>query len=156
MTDYATGVTVNVGLVRGGSGVNVVAAHCEAEIDLRVPDPEWAEKATQRILALKSHDPDCTVVVSGGMNRPPYRKNAGIAALFEHASGLAKDIGYELQDVPLTGGGSDGNFTAALGIPTLDGLGADGRGAHALDEQINYSSLVPRTQLLVRLLETLR
>jgi glutamate carboxypeptidase len=156
MTDYATGVTTNVGLVSGGSGVNVVPAHCEMEIDLRVPTAELAESMTARILGLRAHDPDCVVEVTGGMNRPPYGKDEGIAKLFEHARGLAKEIGYDLQDVKLTGGGSDGNFTAALGVPTLDGLGADGRGPHALDEQIRYSSLVPNTQLIVRLLETLR
>lgn len=156
LTDYAKGITTNVGLIKGGSGVNVVPALCELEIDLRVPTAELAESVTAHILALKSHDPDCIVEVTGGMNRPPYGKNEGIAKLFEHAKGLAKEIGFDLQDVPLTGGGSDGNFTAAMGIPTLDGLGADGRGPHALDEQIYYSSLVPHAQLLVRLLETLR
>jgi glutamate carboxypeptidase len=126
------------------------------EIDLRVPTAELAESMTARILGLRAHDPDCVVEVTGGMNRPPYGKDEGIAKLFEHARGLAKEIGYDLQDVKLTGGGSDGNFTAAMGVPTLDGLGADGRGPHALDEQIRYSSLVPNTQLIVRLLETLR
>jgi len=156
MTDYAAGVTTNVGLVSGGSGVNVVPAACTLEIDLRVPDAATGDAAVARILGLQAQDPDCPVVVTGGMNRPPYGKNPGIAALFDHARGLAAELGFELNDVPLTGGGSDGNFTAALGIPTLDGLGADGRGAHALDEQIYYSSLVQRTQLLLRLLETLR
>ena len=156
LTDYEKGITTNVGLIKGGSGVNVVPALCELEIDLRVPTQELADSVTAHILGLKSHDPDCTVEVTGGMNRPPYGKSEGIAQLFEHAKGLAKEIGFDLQDVKLTGGGSDGNFTAAMGIPTLDGLGADGRGPHALDEQIYYSSLVPHAQLLVRLLETLR
>jgi glutamate carboxypeptidase len=156
MTDYATGVTVNVGTIVGGSGTNVVAASCEASVDLRVPTAELAETMTARILGLRAEDPDCVVAVSGGMNRPPYQKNAGIAALFEHARQCAAEVGFELRDVPLTGGVSDGNFAAALGVPTLDGLGADGRGAHALDEQIRFSSLVPHTRLLVRLMETLR
>jgi glutamate carboxypeptidase len=156
MTDYATGITTSVGLVRGGSGVNVIPAECELEIDMRVPDLALGEPAVAKILGLAARDPDCTVRVSGGLNRPPYGKNPGIAALFEHARGLAAEIGFELKDVPLTGGGSDGNFTAALGVPTLDGLGADGRGAHALDEQIYYSSLVRQTALLLRLIETLR
>ncbi len=156
LTDYAQGITTNVGLITGGSGVNVVPASCVMEIDLRVPTAELAESVTAHILALTSNDPDCIVEVTGGMNRPPYGKSPGIAALFEHAKGLAKEIGFDLQDVKLTGGGSDGNFTAAMGIPTLDGLGADGRGPHALDEQIYFSSLVPHAQLLVRLLETLR
>jgi glutamate carboxypeptidase len=156
LTDYATGVTTSVGLIRGGSGVNVIPAECELEIDMRVPDAATGEAMVARVLGLTAHDPDCAVAVSGGLNRPPYGKNPGIAALFEHARGLAAEIGFELRDVPLTGGGSDGNFTAALGVPTLDGLGADGRGPHALDEQIYYSSLVRQTALLLRLLETLR
>ena len=94
--------------------------------------------------------------MTGDINRPAYGKSADIAALFEHARACAAEVGFALDDTPLTGGVSDGNFPAALGIPTLDGLGADGRGAHALDEQISFSSLVPRVQLLVRLLETLR
>jgi len=104
---------------------------------------------------LKVKDPDVTLEVEGGLNRPPYETDDGIRALFEHARGLAAEIGFDLQGVK-TGGGSDGNFTAALGVPTLDGLGADGKGAHAIDEQIYVSSLEPRTQLLVRLFETLR
>ncbi len=156
LTDYATGVTTNVGLIAGGTGVNVVPAACELEIDLRVPTAELADALTARILGLRPHDPDCRVEITGGMNRPPYGKTEGIARLFDHARSLAREIGYDLQDVKLTGGGSDGNFTAAMGIPTLDGLGADGRGPHALDEQIRFSSLVPNTQLIVRLLETLR
>jgi len=98
---------------------------------------------------------DVEVTVTGGMNRPPYQKDAGIAQLFGKAQALYREIGKELLDVPLTGGGSDGNFTAALGIPTLDGLGADGKGAHAAYEQIYFSSLMPRTYLCARLLETL-
>ncbi len=156
MTDYAAGITTNVGLVSGGSGVNVIPAACAMEIDMRVPDAASGEAFVARILGLQAHDPDCTVTVTGGLNRPPYGKNPGIAALFEHAKGLAAELGFELQDVKLTGGGSDGNFTAAMGVPTLDGLGADGRGPHALDEQIYFSSLVRQTQLLLRLLETLR
>ena len=94
--------------------------------------------------------------MTGGMNRPPYQKDAGITdRCSSKAQAIYREIGKELNDVPLTGGGSDGNFTAALGIPTLDGLGADGKGAHAAYEQIYYSSLVPRTYLCTRLLETL-
>jgi len=106
------------------------------------------------MLGLKSVDPDVEVRVTGGMNRPPFVKDAGIAALFEHARGLAAEIGFELEDT-YTGGGSDGNFTAALGVPTLDGLGADGAGAHADWEYITYSSLEERAALMIRLFETL-
>jgi glutamate carboxypeptidase len=154
-TDYERGITVNVGLVKGGTGVNVVPAECVAEIDLRAPDPRTAQEMTDWLLKLEPIGPDVEVRVEGGMNRPPYQKDAGIADLFAKAQAIYREIGKELKDVPLTGGGSDGNFTAALGIPTLDGLGADGKGAHAANEQIYYSSLLPRTYLCARLLETL-
>jgi glutamate carboxypeptidase len=154
-TDYARGITCNVGLIKGGTGVNVVSAECTAEIDLRVPSQQLAEEMTHWFLGLEPIGADVEVTVSGGMNRPPYQKDAGIADLFGKAQALYREIGKELLDVPLTGGGSDGNFTAALGIPTLDGLGADGKGAHAAYEQIYFSSLMPRTYLCARLLETL-
>jgi len=154
-TDYKRGITCNVGLISGGTGVNVVSAECTAEIDLRVPDPRTAEEMVDWFLKLEPIGPDVAVTVEGGMNRPPYQKDAGIAGLLEKAQAIYREIGKDLKDVPLTGGGSDGNFTAALGIPTLDGLGADGKGAHAAYEQIYYSSLVPRTYLCTRLLETL-
>ena len=155
MTEYARGVTLNVGMVEGGTGINVVPARCVAHVDMRVPDAETAEEMCARVLALAPFDPDTKVEVTGGMNRPPYGRNEGIAALFDHAKALAAEIGFELEEVPLTGGGSDGNFTAALGVPTLDGLGADGYGAHSDYEHIFYSSLEPRTRLLLRLFQTL-
>ena len=93
--------------------------------------------------------------VTGGMNRPAYKKDEKIGALFEHAKSLAAEVGFELEDVVMTGGGSDGNFTAALGVPTLDGLGADGYGAHSDYEHIYYSSLEPRTKLMLLLFQTL-
>jgi glutamate carboxypeptidase len=154
-TDYARGITCNVGQIKGGSGVNVTPADCVIEVDLRVPDMALAEELTHWFLGLEPIGHDVELTVEGGMNRPPYQKDAGITDLFGKAQAIYREIGKELADVPLTGGGSDGNFTAALGIPTLDGLGADGKGAHAIDEQIYYSSLVPRTYLCTRLLETL-
>jgi glutamate carboxypeptidase len=114
-----------------------------------------AEEMCERILALTAFDPDTTLEVTGGMNRPAFNKDEKIAALFEHAKALAAEIGFELEDVVKTGGGSDGNFTAALGVPTLDGLGADGHGAHTDYEHIFYSSLEPRAKLMLRLLQTL-
>ena len=121
MTDYEREVTVNVGVVAGGTGSNVVPAECRAEIDMRVPNAEVGEEMCgARILGLAAFDPDVAIEVTGGMNRPPYEKDPGIEALFDHAKGLAAEIGFELGDVR-TGGGSDGNFTAALGVPTLDG-----------------------------------
>ena len=154
-TDYNRGITCNVGLIQGGTGVNVVPSECKIEVDLRVPSQQLAEEMTHWFLNLEPIGHDVTLTVEGEMNRPPYQKDAGISALFEKAQAIYREIGKELLDVPLTGGGSDGNFTAALGIPTLDGLGADGKGAHAAFEQIYYSSLVPRTYLCTRLLETL-
>ena len=154
LTDYSRDLTLNVGLIHGGTGTNVVPAECTAEVDVRVPTPELGLEICATIEALGSFDPEVEVQISGGMNRPPYEKDAGIEALYQHAKHLAEEIGFELEDMK-TGGGSDGNFTAALGIPTLDGLGVDGHGAHQLDEHMYYSSMVPRTQLLLRLLETL-
>ena len=103
-----------------------------------------------KILNLKPYNPDVMLEILGGLNRPLYQKDAGIAALFEHARRLAAEIGFDLQDTA-TGGGSDGNFTAALGIHTLDGLGADGHGAHTLNETIYFSSIEPMTKRWVRL-----
>ncbi len=155
MTDYGRGVTTNVGLVSGGTGVNVVPRDATAVIDMRVTTIEDGGEYCARMLALKPYDPDVTVSISGGMNRPPFEASEATMALFEHARTCAADVGIDLETVPMTGGGSDGNFTAALGIPTLDGLGADGKGAHTLEEQIYFSSLEPRARMWVRLFETL-
>ncbi|WP_374440860.1 M20 family metallopeptidase [Stella sp.] len=155
MTDYARGITTNVGLISGGTGVNVVPQFATAEVDLRVPDAATGEEMVARILALSTDEPDVQVRVTGGMNRPPYVKDEKIAKLFDHAKMLAAEIGFDLQDCPITGGGSDGNFTAAVGVPTLDGLGVDGKGAHTDYEQAYYSSFEPRAKLMLRLLETL-
>ena len=155
MTDYERGITFNVGMVDGGTGINVVPAQCVAHVDMRVPDEATQEEMCEKILGLTAFDPDVELEVTGGMNRPPYGKDGTITGLFEHAKTLAAEIGFELEDVELTGGGSDGNFTAAIGVPTLDGLGADGYGAHSDYEHIYYSSLEPRTKLMMRLFQTL-
>jgi len=104
------------------------------------------------VLALTSSDPDVQIEVTGGINRPPYEKNDGIVALFEHARGLANEIGFELEDLK-TGGGSDGNFTAALGVPTLDGLGAVGGGAHADHEFVVVDTMPSRVDLIEGIIE---
>ena len=155
MTDYASGLTLNVGTIGGGNGTNIVPAEAWAQIDMRVPNQAVAEAAMARLLRLQPYDPDVTLHVTGGLNRPGFEKTPAIAQLLEHARLLAAEIGFDLQDLS-TGGGSDGNFTAALGIPTLDGLGVDGRGAHTHEEQLYISSLVPRAMLLLRLMQTLR
>ena len=154
MTDYARDITVSVGVVEGGTFPNVVPAECRALVDLRVPDADSAQEMCERIMGIAPVGPDTEVQVSGGMNRPGYRKDEGITALFEHARTLAAEIGFELEDTG-SGGVSDGNFSAALGVPTLDGLGVDGQGAHTDYEQLYYSSIIPRTRLWVRLLTTL-
>ncbi len=153
LTDYDRGVTVNVGLVAGGTGVNVVPEACTAEVDVRLPSQALADEMVATVLGLEPFDRDVTVEVTGGLNRAPYEKTPAIAALFEHAKGLAAEIGFELEDLK-TGGGSDGNFTAAL-APTLDGLGVDGKGGHTHYEQLYISSLEPRARLMLRLFETL-
>jgi glutamate carboxypeptidase len=153
LTDYEKGVTCNVGVVRGGTRPNVVAEEAYAEIDMRLTSPAQAAEYVPLVLGITSHDPDVTVTVTGELNRPPYEKDARIAALYETAKGLAQEIGYDLVDLK-TGGGSDGNFTAAL-APTLDGLGIDGKGGHTNYEQIYISSIAPRSQLFYRLFQTL-
>ncbi|HEX8166989.1 MAG TPA: M20 family metallopeptidase [Beijerinckiaceae bacterium] len=155
MTDYPRGVTTTVGMISGGTAANVIPQHCRFSADLRVVDAADGETFSAAILGLKAHDPDVRVTVTGGMNRPPYEKSEGVERLYAHARRLAEEIGFDLGEVPLTGGGSDGNFTAAQGVPTLDGLGIDGDGAHTLHEYGLVSSIVPRQRLMARLLETL-
>src|SRR3954467_7538202 len=154
MNDLARGVTVNVGVVRGGTRPNVIAEDAYAEVDLRVPTIADAEELALRILTLKSRTPGVIVEVTGELNRPPYEKGNAGAALFEHARTLAADLGFDLVDT-FTGGGSDGNFTAPM-TATLDGLGVDGKGAHTHYEQMYISSIEPRARLLHRLYQTLR
>ena len=153
MTDYARELTVNVGLVRGGSRVNVVPEWASVEVDVRMPNPAIGEEIVQRIRGLRPRDPDVTLTIEGGINRPGYEKTPQIAALYEHARALAAEIGFDLVDLK-TGGGSDGNFTAAY-APTLDGMGVDGDGGHTHEERLYISSVIPRTRLLMRLMETL-
>jgi glutamate carboxypeptidase len=155
MTDYTRGVTTTVGMISGGTAANVIPQHCHISVDLRVRDAATGRELEERILGLKSVDPDVKLMVTGGMNRPPFEKTAAIDALLRRAQALARDIGFVLADTIMTGGGSDGNFTAALGIPTLDGLGIDGDGAHTEWEHGYISSIEPRTRLMRRLFETL-
>lgn len=156
MTDYARGITTNVGVVTaGGPGKgNVVPPLATAEIDLRAPDEATAAEMVERIRSLRAIGPDVTVTVEGGINRPAFERHEGVARLYETARRLAADMGMELPETS-TGGVSDGNFAAALGVPTLDGLGVLGAGAHAEHEHLLYSSLEPRTRLVLRLFEEL-
>jgi glutamate carboxypeptidase len=154
MNDFKRGVTVNVGLVKGGTKPNVIAEEAYAEVDMRVPTIADADELVAKILNLKSRTEGVDVKVTGELNRPPYEKSNAGAALYEHARLLAADIGFELSDT-FTGGGSDGNFTAPH-TATLDGLGVDGKGAHTHYEQMYVSSIEPRARLLHRLYQTLR
>jgi glutamate carboxypeptidase len=154
LTDYEIGQTCSVGLINGGTLTNVVPEECTISVDFRIPDMEAGEKVMTYVESLEPKDKDCVLVIEGGVDRPPYEKFEGIAKLFDHAKVCAAEIGFDLQDLK-TGGGSDGNFTGALGIPTLDGLGADGHGAHSNDEYIYYSSLVERCHLMIKLMDTL-
>jgi len=153
MTDLERGTTLNVGVVGGGTQTNVVAAAAWAEIDLRVKTVAEAEAVAQRLAALKARDARCTLRLTGGLNRPPMERTEGTAALFAQAKGLAAGLGFALEEAA-TGGGSDGNFTSALGVPTLDGMGAIGNGAHAENESIRIDSLVSRTALLAAMIVT--
>jgi len=155
LTDLRKGTTVNPGVIRGGTRSNVIAAEAEAEIDLRVVRLRDAEGLEKKLKALKPVDRRCTVEVTGGINRPPMERTAGVVALFRTARAQAKrHLGLRIEESS-TGGGSDGNFTAALGVPTLDGIGAVGEGAHAPHESILENRIVDRTALLALLTHTL-
>jgi glutamate carboxypeptidase len=156
MTDYSRGVTTTVGVIQGGTAPNVIPQHCHMSVDLRVRDVAAGAEFETKILGLEPFDPGVKLEVIGGMNRPPFEMTTAIDVLFRHAQAVAKGIGFDLQHTEMTGGGSDGNFTAALGVPTLDGLGIDGDGAHTEWEHGLVSSIEPRTLLMRGLLETLQ
>jgi glutamate carboxypeptidase len=132
-----------------------VPIHCEARILAMVATAEDEAEVRAKLLALKPVDPDVKVEVTPGLFRPPYAKSPAIQKLYDTAAGLAREIGFELVGERIAGGGSDGNYTGALGVPTLDGLGVVGDGPHTHDEHLLVSCLVPRTKLLARLFETL-
>jgi len=154
IADPTQGTTVNVGTVRGGTRSNVIAAEAEAEIDLRVRTAAEGRRAHDRITNRPGFVPGTSVRVEGGLNRPPMEETPASRRLYEIARRLAADEGIELS-ASGTGGGSDGNFTAALGIPTLDGLGAVGDGSHADHEHIVVSAVSPRLAWFTRLLAAL-
>jgi glutamate carboxypeptidase len=153
-TDLKRGITVNPGVIHGGTRTNVIAAEAWVEVDVRIARAADAQDLEQKFTALRPFDPDCSVEVSGRINRPPMERTAGTARLFALARDEAGKMGMALQE-SATGGGSDGNFTSALGVPTLDGLGAVGEGAHADHESIVLAELPLRTALLARLIETI-
>jgi len=138
---------VNVGVIGGGTRSNVVAAECVAEVDVRIAKATDAVRVEKMFRGLRVTDKACRLTVTGGINRPPMERKAGTIALFRLAQTLAAEMGLKLEEAS-TGGGSDGNFTAAMGVPTLDGMGAVGAGAHAAHEHVVLSHLVERTVLL--------
>ena len=150
-TNLSRGLTVNPGVIGGGTRSNVVAAEAWAEFDVRLARAADGPKIDRRFRSLRAVDRKCTLEVTGGINRPPMERTRGTVELFRRAATLAAGLGFQLQEAA-TGGGSDGNFTSALGIPTLDGMGAVGEGAHADHESILLDALVPRTALLAAMI----
>jgi glutamate carboxypeptidase len=153
-TDLTRGITVNPGVISGGTRGNVVAAEAHAEVDIRIARAKDAAVLDRKFHSLKPIDKRCSVQVSGGLNRPPMERSPGIVELFGKARAIAAELGVKLEESS-TGGGSDGNFTAALGIPTLDGIGGVGEGAHAPNESILIERIADRTALLAKLVATL-
>jgi len=154
LVDLKRGVTVNVGKISGGTRVNVVAAEATASIDVRIRRMGDALRLDRKLRSLKPFNRHCRISISGGMNRPPMERTRGVAHLYSKAAAVAKELGWKLAEAAV-GGGSDGNFTAALGIPTLDGLGGIGEGAHAEHESVVISELPRRAALLAALLTTI-
>jgi glutamate carboxypeptidase len=152
-TDLKKGLTVNVGIVSGGSRTNVVPAEATAQIDVRIARVKDAAGIDKKMRSLRPFNRKCKIEITGGINRPPMERTAGVAALYAQAAAIARDLGWKLEEAAV-GGGSDGNFTASLGIPTLDGLGGVGDGAHATHEHILISELPRRAALIAGLIES--
>jgi glutamate carboxypeptidase len=153
-TNLRRGITVNSGVISGGTRTNVVAAHARIEVDTRVVRLKDAEILDKKFRALRPVDRRCSLSVEGGLNRPPMERTKPIAKLFSKAKKMGRKLGLRLEESS-TGGGSDGNFTAALGVPTLDGLGAVGEGAHAMNESILVDRIADRVALLAMLISEL-
>ena len=151
MVDLKRGTTINAGRISGGGRVNVVPAEASASIDMRVRTRKDAERVHRELMSLRPFDRKCKIKVTGGLNRPPMERTAGTVALYSKATQVANELGWKLEEAAV-GGGSDGNFTAALGVPTLDGLGAVGEGAHSPHESVVISELPKRAALLAGLI----
>ena len=147
------GISVNVGVITGGTRTNVVAAEASAGIDVRIKRAKQAAGLNRKLLSLKPFDKRCKLEMSGGINRMPMERTPGVAALYKKAQKIAAEVGWTLEEAAV-GGGSDGNFTAGLGIPTLDGVGGVGEGAHAVHEFIVISELPRRALLLAGMIES--
>lgn len=152
LIDLKRGVTLNIGTIQGGTRVNVVPAEASATLDVRIVRRKDAAAVDRKLRSLRPVNRKCKLEISGGVNRPPMERTKTVADLYRKAAAIAKELGWKLEEAAV-GGGSDGNFTAALGIPTLDGLGAVGEGAHSAHESIEVSALPCRAALLAGLLE---
>ena len=152
LVDAKAGVTLNIGRISGGTRTNVVPATASASLDVRVSSAKDIAVIDTKLKRLKAVNPRCSVSITGKMNRPPLERTAAVAGLYDKAREIARNLGFDLAEASV-GGGSDGNFTAALGLPTLDGLGAVGDGAHAEHESVVISELSRRAALLAGLIE---
>lgn len=150
-TDLKRGLTINVGTIEGGTRSNVVAAEAWAEVDARIARASDLARLERHMKSLRARRDGCVLKIEGGLNRPPMERTPTGVALYRRAATIGRAMGFELKEAS-TGGGSDGNFTAALGIPTLDGMGAVGEGAHARNESVVLRELGPRTALLAAML----
>jgi glutamate carboxypeptidase len=152
LNNLQRGISVNPGVIRGGTRTNVIAAAASVEIDVRIKNAKQAAGLDRKLRSLKPFDKHCRLEISGGINRMPMERTPGVAALYKKAKSIAKHLNWKLEEAAV-GGGSDGNFTAGMGIPTLDGLGGVGKGAHAVHEHILISELPRRAALLAALIE---
>ena len=152
LQDPASGTTLSVGIVRGGTRANVIPAEAEAIIDVRAATADDADRVTRAMQALRPQIPGTTISVTGGIDRPPFQRTPAVEALFRQALEVAASLGRTLGE-GATGGGSDGNLTAALNVPTIDGLGAMGAGAHGFDEYVDVPELPWRAALIAGLID---
>jgi glutamate carboxypeptidase len=153
LNNLQQGVSVNPGVIRGGTRTNVIAAAATVEIDVRIKKAKQAAALDRKFRALKPFDQRCKLSIDGGINRMPMERTPGVGALYQKAQAIAQHIGWKLEEAAV-GGGSDGNFTAGMGIPTLDGMGGAGQGAHAVHEHIVISELPRRALLLAGMIES--
>jgi glutamate carboxypeptidase len=154
LIDLKRGLTLNVGTAQGGTRVNVIPAEASAVLDVRVARKQDAAGIDRKLRSLKPFNRKCKLEITGGMNRPPMERTPTVAALYKKAAEIARLLGWKLEEAAV-GGGSDGNFTAGLGIPTLDGLGGVGQGAHAAYESVLISELPRRVALLAELIASI-
>jgi glutamate carboxypeptidase len=154
MTDLERGTTLNAGIIRGGTRTNVVPAEAEAEFDLRIQSKLDGDRMMRKIRSLRAVNKKCKLHIQGGINRPPLERSPAVVGLFRRAQDIARDLGFSVSEIAV-GGGSDGNFTAGMGIPTLDGLGAAGDGAHSPRESVVAAEMPRRAALLAGLITRL-